>query len=70
MRKHLFAAIAIFIICGQASAQIEKGKIYPGISFYRGESIQYGYEPSLSIGLGKHGLLGVHSNYMRGKNFY
>ena len=70
MRKHLLAAMAVLIYCGHASAQLEKGKIYTGINFNRGETIQFGYEPTLSVGLGQHGLLGVHSNYIRGRNFY
>src|SRR6185503_2361074 len=70
MGKYIFTAIAALIFYGQASAQLEKGKIYTGIKFKRSESVQYGYEPSLSVGLGKHGLLSLHSNYMRGRNFY
>jgi len=70
MGKYLFTAAALFIIYGQVSAQIETGKIYPGIKFGQGKAVQYGFEPSLSIGLGKHGLLGFYSNYIRGSNYY
>ena len=71
MGKHLLIA-ALFFICGlQVSAQIEKGRLYPGVTVNGGETIQYGIQPSISIGLGKHGLLGVHSSYMRSSNdFY
>ena len=70
MGKQLLIAVMLLIYCGHASAQLEKGKIYTGISFNGGKTIQFGYESTLSVGLGQHGLLGVHSNYMRGRNFY
>ena len=70
MRKHHLITLVILLVFSQASAQIEKGQIYPGIIFNRSETMQFGVQPSLSVGLGKHGLLGVHLNFLRGKNFY
>jgi hypothetical protein len=69
MRKHHLTGV-ILLIFSQASAQIEKGKIYPGITLNRSEAMQYGVQPSASVGLGKHGLLVVHLSFMHGKNFY
>lgn len=70
MGKYLVTAIAVCIIYGQASAQIEKGKLYPGITINQGRGLQFGIQPSMSVGLGKHGLLGVHSSHLRGDNFF
>ena len=71
MGKQLLT-VAVLFICGlKASAQIEKGRLYPGATVNLGETIHYGIQPSISLGLGKHGLLGVHSSYMRSNNnFY
>ena len=70
MRKHQLITAVILLIFSKASAQIEKGQIYPGITFNRSETMQIGVQPSISVGLGKHGLLGAHLSYMHGKNFY
>jgi len=70
MGKYLLAAIAVFIICGQASAQIEKNNFYPGISFHRSEANLFGIRPSASIGLGKHGMIGLHSSFIKGRSNY
>ena len=72
MGKQLLIAVVFFICCGQASAQLEKGNLYPGVSsenrFYQyGNS--YGIKPELSYAIDKHNSVGVRLNYFRSNNY-
>ena len=68
MRKQIFIAAILFICCRQASAQLQQGSLYPGISsenrlklFYK----SYGIKPGLSYALDKHSLIGVSYSHFR-----
>lgn len=58
----------IFLSAAELSAQTEKNQVYTGITFNRGQYIEYGTQPSLSVGLGRHGMMGIHGSYFRGKS--
>ena len=72
MGKYLLALFALFIIYGQASAQLEPGKLYTGISsenrfhFY---NKSFGVKPELAYALDKHSSIGVKFNYFRSNKF-
>jgi hypothetical protein len=72
MGKYLFTAIAAFIICGQASAQLQPGKLYTGISsenrfhFY---NKNFGFKPELAYALDKHSSIGLKFNYFKSNKY-
>jgi hypothetical protein len=72
MRKQILTAALFFICCAQASAQLEKGNLYPNISsefrfkqFYK----DYGVKTGLSYALDKHNLIGISYNYMKSNKY-
>ena len=72
MGKHLFAAIAILLVCGQASAQLEKNKFYPGLSYqnrFKFNYTTYGAGAQLSYALDRHNLIGVNFTHYRSNKF-
>ena len=72
MGKQLVAAIALLIVCGQAFAQLEKDKFYPGLSYqnrFKFDYTTYGTGAQLSYALDKHNLVGVNYNYYRSNKF-
>lgn len=72
MRKTLLLCLCsiAFFNFNQLSAQIEKGHLYPGVTFNQGQGIKYGVQPSISLGIGKHGLIGVHTSHKKSDNFF
>jgi hypothetical protein len=72
MGKYLFTAIAAFIICRQASAQLQPGKLYTGISsenrfhFY---NKNFGFKPELAYALDKHSSIGLKFNYFKSNKY-
>src|SRR6185503_16374161 len=72
MGKYLLILLVVFIICGQASAQLEPGKLYTGISsenrfhFY---NKNFGFKPELAYALDKHSSIGVKFNYFRSNKY-
>jgi len=72
MGKQLVTAVVLFICCGQASAQLEKGNFYPGLSSenrFRFFNKSFGVKPELSYALDNHSLIGVKLNYFRSNNY-
>ena len=72
MGKHLIAAIAVLIVCWQASAQLQEGNFYPGLSWqnrFKFNYTTYGTGSQLSYALDKHNLIGVNYNYYRSNKF-
>jgi hypothetical protein len=71
MRKQILLVAIIFICCIQASAQLDKGSIYTGISsenrFYSYGNV-YGFKPELSYAIDKHNSIGVRLNNFRSNN--
>ncbi len=72
MGKQLVTAMLVFICFTQASAQLEKGNLYPGVSsenrlhFF---NKSFGVKPELSYALDEHSLIGVKGNYFRSSNY-
>ena len=72
MGKYILTAIAVFIISGQASAQLQPGKLYTGISsenrfhFY---NKNFGFKPEFAYALNKHSSIGVKFNYFRSNKY-
>lgn len=72
MGKYLFTLLAVSIICGQAAAQLQPGKLYTGISsesrfhFY---NKNFGFKPELAYALDKHSSIGVKFNYFRSNKY-
>ena len=70
MRKQILLAAILFVCCGQASAQLDKGNFYIGISsenrFLSSLSYKsYGVKPALYYALDKHSLIGISYNHSR-----
>ena len=65
--------VALFIICyPQASAQLEKGNLYPGLSSdnrFHSFNKWFGVKPELSYALDNHSLIGVKLNYFKSNNY-
>ena len=65
--------VALFIICyTQASAQLEKGNLYPGLSSenrFHSFNKWFGVKPELSYALDNHSLIGVKLNYFKSNNY-
>ena len=71
IKKLLFVALA-FIFVQQASAQLEKGKLYLDVTLGK-RIVNYSansFNPSLSVAISKHSSIGAFFDYTRYKNFY
>ena len=72
MGKQIVTLALLFICCTQASAQLEKGNLYPGVSSenrLRSFNKSFGVKPELSYALDKHSLIGVKGNYSRSTSY-
>jgi hypothetical protein len=72
MGKHLFAAITALIFFVQASAQLEKGKLYTGVSSENRINFNnrsFGFKPELAYALDQHSSIGVKFNYFRSNKY-
>jgi len=72
MGKQIVTVVLLFICCAQASAQLEKGNLYPGLSSenrLRFFNKSFGVKPELSYALDNHSLIGVKGNYFRSNNY-
>lgn len=72
MGKYLFTLLVAVIVCGQASAQLEPGKFYAGISSenrFRFFNKSYGVKPELVYALDNHSSIGVYFNYSKSNKY-
>jgi hypothetical protein len=72
MRKYLFTLLVAVIVCVQASAQLEPGKFYTGISSenrFHAFNKSYGVKPELAYALDKHSSIGVNFSYFRSTKY-
>lgn len=72
MGKHLVTVVLLFICYTRASAQLEKGNLYPGLSSenrFHSFNKSFGVKPELSYALDNHSLIGVKLNYFKSNNY-
>lgn len=72
MGKQIVTMALLIICCTQASAQLEKGNLYPGLSSenrFHSFNKWFGVKPELSYALDNHSLIGVKLNYFKSNNY-